>query len=193
MLRKPVSRRLVSALQVVLRARSTLVMALVLMAVAGCATGDVAMLVTVASGEKVRVPIGRGGVAPTREDGIEIKPVRFDLDKEKIHLIYSFGFSDARRRGLRSVKVQDVTEAGLPPLVDDAQAALAADGTWSAKGRPISTSDAALKWILSIENTARVFQFTIVFEDGRSLVLNQGAFFPNFVKAAIRHEFGEKY
>ena len=61
MLRKPVSRRLVSALQAVLRARSTLVMALVLLAVAGCATGDVAMLVTVASGEKVRVPIGRGG------------------------------------------------------------------------------------------------------------------------------------
>jgi hypothetical protein len=193
MLRKPAPARFLSARRANRQSRTTLLLALLALGVAGCATGDVAMLVTIASGEKVRVPMGRKGVEPTSADGVEIQPVRFDLDKEKFHLIYSFGFSDAKHRALRSVRVQDVTDAGLAPLVEQADATVEANGRWSAKGRSLSMSDPALKWLLSIENSARVFQFTIVFQDGHTLVLNQGAFFPNFVKAAVRHEFGEKY
>ncbi|MEO5958585.1 MAG: hypothetical protein ABIZ49_08190 [Opitutaceae bacterium] len=159
---------------------------------AGCATGDVALLVPVVGGEKVRVPVARGGAQPTEIGGFEVKPPRFAPNDDKTRLIYSFEVSNRKRQALRSIRVEDVSDTKPHLLLEDAMPTLA-DGVWRGVSRPLAPSDEGLKWIYSIDNSARVFRFTIVTEDGRSVVANQGTLFPNVLKAAVRQTFGEKY
>lgn len=165
---------------------------LVLTALAGCATGGVAMLAEIAGGGKVRVPIVRGGVEMTNEGGVQINTANFTLSPEK-KIVYGFAFTDSRRRTLRSVRVEDVSDAKAFTLVEDARPEISPAGQWRGEAAPIGSGDPRLNWIATISNTVRVFRFTLTFGDGQTLVLHQGALYPAPVKAAVRQAFGMNY
>ena len=150
------------------------------------------MLATVAGGEKVRVPLGRGGPELTNEDGVQINTASFTLNPDK-KIAYVFDFTDSRSRALRSVRVEDVSDAAAVPLVDDAQPRLATAGRWHGEVQPLDLSDPRLGWIATISNSLRVFRFTLTFSDGHTLVLHQGSLYPAAVKAAVRQAFGQNY
>jgi hypothetical protein len=162
------------------------------LAVAGCATGDISMLVPVAGGEKVRVPLSRTGVVPTVEDGIRIESSVLLPTPDKKQAYYDFAFSDAQARALRSVKIEDISDEAPRLLVDDTKPE-PAKGRWHAVTRPFDIREDALKWVLQLEKSARVYRFTAVFADGKKIVLNQAAIYPDPMKSIIRHLFGEKY
>lgn len=161
-------------------------------ALAGCATGDISMLVPIAGGTKVQVPFSHGAPVPTEADGVRIESTRAVLDPTKKSLVYTFEFSDAQKRAVRSVKVEDVSDDAISVLVDDASPEID-KGRWLRVSRSLGPDDECLTWIFNLENTVRIFRFTIVFTDGRTAVLNQGAMYPNPLKAAIRHMFGKDY
>jgi hypothetical protein len=175
------------------RAGQALVLAgLLSLGVAGCATGDVAMLVTIAGGGQVRVPLGRGGPVMTNEGGVQINVATFTLNPDK-KIIYMFEFTDSRSRALRSVRVEDVSDTAPVTLVDDAQPKLLATGNWRGATEPLDSTDPRVSWFSTISNSVRVFRFTLTFADGQTLALLQGALYPAQIKAAVRQAFGEKY
>jgi hypothetical protein len=160
--------------------------------IGGCATGDVAMLATIAGGEKVRVPLGRGGPVLTNEAGVQIDTATFMPNPDK-KIVYIFAFTDSRSRALRSVRVEDVSDEAAVTIVDSAQPKLSPGGQWQAESEPLDLSDPRLSWFATITNSLRVFRFTLTFSDGQTLVLHQGAMFPAGMKAAVRQAFGQKY
>lgn len=164
-----------------------------LLALAGCATGEYSMLVTVVGGEKVRVPLGRAGVAPTEEDGIRIESATILPTEDKKQVFLDFAFSDARSRGLQKVTVEDIADDATVLLVEDAKPELI-KGRWHAVTPSYaSAAERPVKWLLQLDKSVRVYRFTLVFADGRKMTLNQGTIFPDGMKVTIRHMLGEKY
>ena len=149
------------------------------------------MMATISGGEKVAVPLGRGGVEPTKRDGVQTEPVIFNLDADK-KLVYLFGFTDAKNRTLKSVRVEDVSDAAPVTLFEDAAPALE-KGRWHKTSAPFGAGQPHLAWMSTITNTVRVFRFTLTFADGQQFVLLQGAMFPSFIKEGVRKAWGEKY
>lgn len=177
----------------VCRAGQALVLAgLLSLGVAGCATGDVAVLATIAGGEQVRVPLGRGGPVMTNEAGVQINTATFTLNPDK-KILYVFEFTDSRSRALRSVRVEDVSDTAPATLVDNVQPKLSTTGQWRGESEPLDSSDPRVGWFATISNSVRVFRFTLTFSDGQTLVLLQGALYPAPIKAAVRHAFGQNY
>jgi hypothetical protein len=166
--------------------------AVLCLGLAGCATGDVAMLAEIAGGGKIRVPMGPGGPALTNEGGVQVNSANFSISAEK-KIVHLFQFTDSRSRALQSVRVEDVSDTAPALFVEDSQPKLSASGQWRREMEPIDLTDARLHWFATISNSLRVFRFTLTFADGQKLVLHQGAFYPAGIKAAIRQSFGQKY
>lgn len=162
------------------------------LALAGCASGDVVMLAEIAGGEKIRVPMGRGGPVMTNEAGIQISSATFTLNADK-KIVHVFEFTDSRRRALRQVRVEDVSDAAPALFVEETEPKLSDAGQWRRETEPIDLSDPRLGWMATISNSVRVFRFTLAFSDGQTVVLHQGALFPAPIKAAVRQTLGQNY
>jgi len=162
-------------------------------AAAGCATGgDIAMMATISGGQKIRVPLGRGGAELTSEDDVQINTARFTLNADK-KIVFVFEFTDSRRRPLRSVRVEDVSDDKPAVLVDAASPQLSPAGQWHGESEPLALGDRRLTWLATISNSLRVYRFTLTFADGQTLVLHQGSLFPAMLKSATRQALGENY
>jgi hypothetical protein len=163
-----------------------------LLGLGGCSTGDVAMMATISGGEKLRVPMGQGGIPPTVEGGVKIDVCTF-IPKENKTLTYLFQFTDTKKRARRSVKVEDVSDDAPIVLVQAADPKLSATGQWHGESEPIAQGNPRIAWLVTLPNSLRVYRFTLTFADGQTLVLLQGSMFPAPMKSAARHVFGEKY
>ena len=165
---------------------------LILLGVAGCATGDVSMVATIAGGEKIRVPIGANGAALTREGGVQINAASFTLNPEK-KFVYVFEFTIEGNRPLRHVRVEDVSDESAVTLIDRADPTLSAAGLWHGESEPLSTGNGRLKWLATVSNSLRVVRFTLTFADGKTQVLHQGTLFPAGLKSTVRQAMGQNY
>jgi hypothetical protein len=175
--------------------RSTRALALagvILLGVAGCATGDVSMVATIVGGEKIRVPIGPNGAALTREGGVQINAASFTLTPEK-KFVYVFEFTVSGNRPLRHVRVEDVSDESVVMLIDRADPTLSAAGVWRGESEPLGTGDRRLTWLATVSNSLRVVRFTLTFADGKTQILHQGTLFPANTKSAVRQTMGQKY
>lgn len=163
-----------------------------MLGITGCATGDVAMLATIAGGQKIRVPLTRGGAELVNAGGVQINSATFSVNADK-KIVFVFEFTDSRKRALRNVRVDDVSDHAAAPLVDSAQPTLSATGQWRGASEPLALSDHRLGWMATLPNSLRVFRFTLTFSDGQTLVLHQGSLFPSPMKSAVRQALGETY
>ena len=150
------------------------------------------MLATIAGGQKIRVPLTRGGAELVNEGGVQITSATFALNADK-KLAYAFAFNDSRKRALRSVRIDDVSDDAPALLVESAQPALSATGQWRGESEPLALSDRRLAWMATLPNSLRVFRFTLTFADGQTQVIHQGSLFPAPMKSAVRQMLGEKY
>jgi hypothetical protein len=166
-------------------------LALVALLAACSSGGSISMLTTIAGGEKIAVPLGPRGVEPSKKDGVQIELATCTLNRDK-KLVYAFELSDERKRAVRRVRVEDVSDASSALLVDDTQPALT-QNRWRGSSRPFEPGDPSLAWLATITNSVRVYRFTVTFADGHEVALLQGSMFPNFIKSSIRQTWGEKY
>jgi hypothetical protein len=165
---------------------------LVLLGVAGCATGGVSMVATIVGGEKIRVPIGSNGAALTREGGVQINTASFTVNPEK-KFVYVFEFTVDGNRPLRHVRVEDVSDESVVRLIDRPGPTLSAAGRWRGESEPLSNGNGRLKWLATVSNSLRVVRFTLTFADGKTQVLHQGTLFPANLKSVVRHSMGQNY
>jgi hypothetical protein len=149
------------------------------------------MLAPITGGKKIAVPLGPRGVEFSSEDGVQIEFAGATLSPEK-KFIYTFQFSDKKKRALRRVRVEDVSDEIASVMVDDNQPALD-QGRWHGTSRPFEKGEPTVAWMVTVTNTLRVFRFTVTFADGREVGISQGAMFPAGLKAGIRAAWGENY
>jgi hypothetical protein len=162
------------------------------LAAAGCATGDIAMMATISGGQKIRVPLSRAGAELVNEGGIQMNTATFTLNADK-KIVYIFEFTDAKKRALRNVKVEDESDAAPVMVLESTQPTLSATGQWKGESEPLTLSDPRLGWMATLPNTLRVFRVTVTFADGRTQVIHQGSFFPAVMKSAVRQTLGQNY
>lgn len=175
--------------------RALLLTGLLGLALGGCATGgggDIAMLATVSGGQKIRVPLGRGGAELTNEGGVQINTASFTLNADK-KIVFVFAFTDSRHRPLRSVRVEDVSDDKPALFVDASSPQVSETGQWRSESEPLALGDRRLGWLATIPNSLRVYRFTLAFADGQTVVLHQGTLYPAMLKSATRQALGENY
>jgi hypothetical protein len=150
------------------------------------------MMATISGGQKIRVPLSRAGAELVNEGGIQMNTATFTLNADK-KIVYIFEFTDAKKRALRNVKVEDESDAAPVMVLESTQPTLSATGQWKGESEPLTLSDPRLGWMATLPNTLRVFRVTVTFADGRTQVIHQGSFFPAVMKSAVRQTLGQNY
>jgi hypothetical protein len=85
------------------------------------------------------------------------------------------------------VKVEDVSDNAPVTWLEDSRPALSA-GRWEMRSRAFGAGDRSSDWLHEIEPSVRIFRFTIVTADGRTLVMYQAAVFQNDIKDSVNRQ-----
>jgi len=87
--------------------------------------------------------------------------------------------------------VEDVTEEHPTLMVEDLEAKLTKQ-KWAATSHPFNGEDPAMVWVANLDNSMRIFRFTIAKADGTKTVLDQGWMVPGWAKVPMRRALGLK-
>jgi len=136
------------------------------------------------------VDLGRGGVVGGENKDVKIGTAGFLTNTQQRKGVYVFGIEFKNAATPRSVKIDDVTDDRVLPMVDDSDAKVAGR-IWRWTCPPIALDDAMLKWIREIDDSFRVYRILIILGDGRQVKLYHAVFYPAFAKERIRKELGE--
>ncbi len=161
--------------------------------IAGCATEQVMTgKFHLADGQTLEMDFVNGVPPAAKNDEIEINSAGFFANPATKNLIFAFKFREKKEREVKSVKVEDVTDPQSKLLVEDNKPELDAAHDWKGVSKFVTVDDPYVKWIMYIDNTVRVFKFTIVTKDDRQFVMYQAASFPPFYKEMVRRSLGMK-
>jgi hypothetical protein len=156
----------------------------------GCVVSpDVSARVTTADGQVVDLPLTS---APTPiTDGvvtvqsIQIGPWEVKDGKAKT-LAFTFVVQFQQGTAPAVITVEDVTEAPIIPIYEDRNAKIVKDNLWGAVSSPVGPHDAHVNWLLTLDNSIRVYRFTVKLTDGTKHVLLKPIFMSGGMKAYVR-------
>jgi hypothetical protein len=160
---------------------------------AGCSTTDNLRPVTIAGGKVVPIPFGPQGPINGAANGYEVQYASSVPGATATKLVYKFAFSAQPGVTLKRVVVDDISdEQSFPALIDDRKPWI--DGNiWHGESQPFDDKDPILKWVYTVTPSTRVYRFTITDSAGKTTFLYQVVGYPQFIKAAMRFSWGEKY
>ena len=165
---------------------------LLFLPLAGCAvpmTSSNTYMVPIANGESMEISIKNGGLVLAEADGIHILQVALNPSSDKKQIVYTFEFSAKSGLVPTHILIEDMTEAPVRTVAEDAAPKLK-DGHWKVDTPVLDPKDPAFEWLVQLDDTIRVYRFTITLADGRQIVLKQPQMFPVFMKQLIRVMIG---
>jgi hypothetical protein len=166
---------------------------LIILPVAGCSigttTGTVTLKMPISGGELVPVDFNRGSVVNSETDQIRIEKTLFSGGKD-LKGSYIFGFYEKKGGIPRRVVVEDVSDDEPTLWVDDRNPVLK-NGHWEYSCPPVEYAEKSLRWLREIDNSVRIYRFTIEQGDGPALVLYEPAVFPAPVKEFIKKQIDD--
>lgn len=166
--------------------------ALLAFGLAGCTT-EATYTHTLYTGQRITFRLINGAAEHAKIDGIETDNPKIDPDPKEHKFRYLVHLHDASGAGLKSVKVEDVSDDKPVMLVDDEQPKLT-NHVWAGISAPYDLSDESSKWLTYLDESVRVYRFTVVRPDGHPVVLYESLILPPFVKAYLRQGvLGGKY
>jgi hypothetical protein len=159
----------------------------------GCLTpgmGGLSMNATISGGSTVRIDFDGKGVVHAENDDIRIDSAVLvpDFKAKKVAYTFSFHLKHAHVEAPRSVKVDDVTDDVAVNWINDEHPTLNAKGGW--EGKVAAMDPDRIPWLIEIESAIRVYRFTIVTADGRTVLLYEGASYPAPIKKFFREQLG---
>lgn len=165
--------------------------ALVVMA-AGCGSvPDYKYVTTIAGGQRIEVPITSAGPEHAHAGGLTVTTAQFFVNPRDPRVFLAFAFRNESGQALRSVRVEDVADAA-PVLVVEDLAPKMAGGEWRGLTPALTSFGPPIEWIRYLDASNRVYRFTVTLADGRTVVLNQLAVFPGWMKAGVRNSLEAK-
>jgi hypothetical protein len=154
---------------------------------AACATGDYVYATTTAYGEKLRIPLAHGAPELAKQGSIQVLQARLlpvpETNTKRV--FYYFEFVDSSGATPRSVRVEDVTDDKPMVIIDEPNPQLVKQH-WGGKSPPLAGTHPWLGWVHYLDDSVRVFRFTIVKADGQQVILNQAWSVPNWSKVGMR-------
>jgi len=159
--------------------------ALILLGLAGCASPGIQVRVLVSGGEKITVNMPGGTVVGRDSKELKIIAATFLTSAKSKNGVYVFGFHLFADLAVKSVKVEDVTDAKALTMVED-NAPKMNGREWSYTSPSLSPDDKQLGWVHEIDESLRVYCFRITLNDGRQLKIYHVVYYSPFMKAMIR-------
>ncbi len=167
----------------------------VLSGLAGCASagGEYTYVTRISTGERMKFPLTYGRPELATSGTIKIRAAGLSRPPgEGVKKVtYDFVFEDKSGAVPKAVKIEDVSEKTPLPILEDLNPKLK-DNFWTGTSKAMDADDPLLSWVPYLDNSFRVFRFTITAADGHETVLYQGWSVPGFVKAGVRMALGLK-
>lgn len=159
---------------------------------AGCAT-ELTYNATLSDGQRMTFRLVNGLLQHGKSGGLETGPVLIEPNMADHKIYYKLRLFD-RSGGPppRSIRVEDVSEEAAHVLVEDAKPEIKGQ-EWTGVSAQFAFADPELKWVGYLDESFRVFRFTVVRADGTTVVLHEPLMVPAFFKTMLRHALGEKY
>ncbi|MEO7599016.1 MAG: hypothetical protein ABIV50_08795 [Opitutus sp.] len=159
----------------------------------GCATGDYAYVTTTASGERIQIPLKGGSPERAKKGNLTVMHAALipSPTRDKKELLYLFGLQDSSAVPPSEIRVEDVTEDHAILMVEEKNPKFSKN-LWSSTSKLFSGTDPEMNWVSHLDNSMRVFRFTVTGADGTKTVLNQGWMVPGWAKVPMRTALGMK-
>lgn len=153
----------------------------------GCATGGYTYVKKISTGERIEFPLVRGMPEPAKSGAITIAAATLipDQKEDKKQAVYLFAMLDESPQPPKSVRIEDVSDDIARVLLEDPNPTLNKH-RWVGHSREFTGNDAELNWVTYLDDSLRVFRFTITSASGEKIVLHQGWMVPAMMKAAMR-------
>jgi hypothetical protein len=168
---------------------------LVLLAAPGCLMQpSFSAKTTTADGVLIEVPLTMSPPV-IKDDAITVNKVVFTpwtVDKEKNIKGLALAFQLAFAKGQKpvSVQVDDVSDEPILNVFNDPKPVLTDKAHWNAVTVPHNPADEYAKWMLNLDNTIKVYRFTVKMADGSTHVLRYPIYVPSNMKAFMRSQLG---
>jgi hypothetical protein len=164
----------------------------VLGALAGCSVGnggDITLKIPIAGGGLAAIMFSNGSPVPAEDTRIRIEKSIFAQEGKSLTGRYVFGRYEKTGDVPRRITIDDVTETDEKPVnwVDDNHPQLK-DGHWESRGRLIGFDDSAVRWMLELDPSIRIYRVTIVNGDGSTDVIYDAALYPAVLKEYFKKQ-----
>jgi hypothetical protein len=125
----------------------------------------------ISGGQTIELDFAGGGVVAPENSDVKLERAVYKADAPPKTLVFEFGFLSKTGRVPRSVMVEDVSGPKAEILVEDDHPELRQGKHWYRMSGPKMNPDPRLDWLNEPDLTFRVFRFTIVTDDGRTIIL----------------------
>lgn len=163
---------------------------------AGCVMAPtISLSVTTADGEKLDVPLNEAA-GPATDGTMTVKVLQmspWDVAKDKPkEITFSMIVEFVPGTVLKGMLVQDVTDTPIEKIFEDPNAKIVKNNVWGTVSKPFAPQDEHVNWILTVENSVRIFKFTAKLGDGTTHSVLKPMFVPSNVKEFMRTQLGLK-
>jgi hypothetical protein len=164
------------------------------LALSGCVMQqDIAAKVTTADGETVELALNTPPEPPT--DGVvtvetfQFGPWEMGPDKPRA-LVATFVVKFAPGAVPDHVTIDDVTDTPILRMFEDAHPVVRKDGLWGSLTKPFAPQDEHVNWVLTMDNSIRVYRFNIFLKDGTKHSVLKPMFAPIQLKNVAKRQLG---
>jgi hypothetical protein len=176
--------------------RHILVAITIIALLAGCALVKQESF-TISNGETVNLLVERGwptqssgalgtSMFPSENEGFRIVEIgTYHIDSEKNELTYSFRIQAKNSSSLTSIKIEDVSDEQAQLLVEDSAPKLT-KSEWTGYATPKKITDRNLHWIMSDQDSVRIYRFTIITDTKKKTVMYQAIVLSREYKSFLR-------
>jgi hypothetical protein len=154
-----------------------------LLVLVGCATEAPTVRLTIAGGQKLIVSMKDGRVEGEQSKYMQVGMARFlyNLDKKQGSYTFVVLFDGSVPA---SVTIEDVSDSKAVIMVQDQQPVLK-EQVWHHECPSIGINDPSVAWMHDIDDSFRVYRFTVVLRDGQKVVLHYASTYPGYVKTNL--------
>jgi hypothetical protein len=117
-------------------------------------------------------------------------PWTVDKEKNIKGLALAFQLAFAKGQSPVSVQVDDVSDEPILNVFNDPKPVLTDKRHWNGLTKPHNPADEYTKWMLNLDNTIKVYRFTVKLADGSTHVLRYPIYVPANMKAFMRTQLG---
>ena len=148
--------------------------------------GSLSLQIPIAGSQTVQVEFSKGNPVNAENDDFRVEKANLILDAKAKQGRYLFELVQKNRSERPGrIKVEDVTDDTAVTLADERHPILR-EARWRWEGEMMTFDPTNAKWLFELENSLRIYRFTIATAGGNEAVLYEAASYPANVKIYLQ-------